>query len=89
MYRSPSQTHDEFEEFCNGLHLLLSNANDVNVTLSVITGDFIAKSSRRWVLDKDNAEGWEIYSLTSACGCSQSINKPTHVTKKNLLDILI
>ena len=83
LYRSRNQIHDEFEEFCNDLHLLLSNANDVNVTLSVITGDFNAKSSRRWVLDKDNAEGWEIYSLTPACGYSQSINKPTLVTKES------
>ena len=68
LYRSPSQTQDEFEEFCNDLNLLLSNVNDVNATLSVITGDFNAKLSRWWSLDKDNAEGREINSLTSACG---------------------
>ena len=83
MYRSPSQTQDKFEEFCNDLNLLLSNANDVNATLSVITGDFNAKSSRWWSLDKDNAEGREINSLTSACGYSQLINKPTHITKES------
>ena len=59
---------DEFEEFCNELNLLLSDVNDVNATLSVITGDFNAKSSRWWSLVKDNAEGREINSLTSACG---------------------
>ena len=45
-YRSPSQTQDEFEEFCNDLNLLLSNVTDVNAILSVINGDFNAKSSR-------------------------------------------
>ena len=44
-YRSPIQTQDEFEEFRNDLNLLLSNVNDANATLSVITGDFNAKSS--------------------------------------------
>ena len=83
MYRSPSQTQDEFEEFCNDLNLLLSNVNDVNVTLSVITGDFNVKLSSWWSLDKDNAEGREINSLTSACGYSQLINKPTHVSKES------
>ena len=83
MYRSPSQTQDEFEEFCNDLKLLLSSVNDVNATLSVITGDFNTKSSRWWSLDKDNAEGRKINSLTSACGYSQLINKPTHVTKES------
>ena len=57
MYRSPSQSQDEFEEFCNDLNLLLSNINDVNTTLSVITGDFNAKLSSWRSLDKDNAEG--------------------------------
>ena len=69
--------------FCNDLNLLLSNINDVNTTLSVITGDFNAKSSRSCSLDKDNAEGQEITSLTSACGYSQLINKPTHITKES------
>ena len=69
--------------FSNDLNLLLSNVNDVNTTLSVITGDFNAKSSRWCSLDKDNAEGQEINSLTSACGYSQLINKPTHITKES------
>ena len=51
LYKSPSQTQNEFEEFCNDLNLLLSNVNDVNTTLSVITGDFNAKSSGWWSLD--------------------------------------
>ena len=66
LYRSPSQTQDEFEELCNDLNLTLSSVNDVKATLSVITGDFNVKS-RWWSLDKDNAEGREINSLTSAC----------------------
>ena len=65
------------------LSLLLSNVNDVNATFSVIAGDFNAKSSREWSLGKDNAEGREINSLSSACGYSQLINKPTHVTKES------
>ena len=68
LYRSPSQKQDEFEEFYNDLNLLLFNINDVNPTLSVITGDFNAKSSRWWSRDKDNAEIQEINSLPSACG---------------------
>ena len=49
----------------------------------MITGDFNAKSPRWCSLDKDNAEGQEINSLTSACGYSQLINKPTHITKES------
>ena len=57
---------DELEEFCNDLNLLLSHVNNVNATFSVITNDFNAKSSSWWSQDKDNAEGREINSLTSA-----------------------
>ena len=77
------QTQDEFAEFCNNLNLLLSNVNDANATLFVINGDFNAKLSRWWRLDKDNAEGREISSLTSACGYSQLINKPIPITKES------
>ena len=49
----------------------------------MIIGDFKSKLSRCWSLDKDNAEGREINSLPSACGYSQLINKPTHVTKES------
>ena len=55
----------------------MSNVHDVNVI----------ESSRWWSLDKDNAEGREINSLTSACGYSQLINKPTHITKESSLCI--
>ena len=61
----------------------MPNVNDADATLSVITGDFNAESSRWWRLDKDNAEGREINPLTSACGYSQLINKPTHVPKES------
>ena len=43
-------------------------------TLLVITGNFNAKSSRWWSLDKDNSEGREI-------------NKPTNVTKESFTGI--
>ena len=46
LYRSPSQTKEEFREFCADLNLLLSNVNDLNIPLSVITGEFNARSSK-------------------------------------------
>ena len=75
LYRSPSQTKEEFEEFFTDLNLLLSNV-DLNIPLSVVTSDFNARSSKWWSLDKGNDEGREISSLTSACGDSQIINQP-------------
>ena len=42
LYRSPSQTSDEFEDSFTGLNL--SNINDINPACFVITGDFIPTS---------------------------------------------
>ena len=44
LYQSPSQTSEQFEDFCTDLNLFLSNVNDFNPACSVITGDFNAKS---------------------------------------------
>ena len=48
LYRSSSQTSEEFNDFCTGLNLLLSNINDLNPAFSVITGDFNARSPQWW-----------------------------------------
>ena len=61
----------------------MSNVNDLNIPLSVITGDMKARSSKWWSPDWENVEGREINSLISACGYSQIINQPTHVTKES------
>ena len=72
LYRSPSQTSDEFEDFCTELNLFLSQINDLNSASSTITGDFNARSLRWRALDKENNEGCEISFVTSPAGYSQS-----------------
>ena len=42
-YRSPSQSHDEFENFCSELNLLLTNINNNETACSVLIGDFNAE----------------------------------------------
>ena len=83
LYRSPSQTSDEFKDFCTVLNLFLSNINDLNPACSVITGDFNARSPQLWALDKENNEGREISFLTSSVGYSQLIDQPTHITEES------
>ena len=65
---SPSKTKEEFEKFCIDLNLLLSNVSDLNIPLLVLTGNFNARFLNWWSLNKQNAGGREINSLTSACG---------------------
>ena len=77
-YRSPSQSHDEFENFCSELNLLLTNINNNQPACSVLLGDFNAKCSKWCSSDKNNIAGLEIDNITTTAGSSQLIKKPTH-----------
>ena len=58
---------------------LLSDINKCKPSLSVITGDFNARSSYWWCKDINTTEGSKLFSLTSSNGFSQLINEPTHI----------
>ena len=70
LYRSPSQGLEEFESFFAEFDLFLSNVKDLSPTCYVITGDFNARSTKWWKLDKGNLEGCEINIITCAAGYS-------------------
>ena len=50
LYRSPSQTSDEFENFLNNLNLTLESVTQRNPFLTVVIGDFNARSSNGGVM---------------------------------------
>ena len=78
IYRSPSQSNIEFDLFLANLKELLCEINNRKPYLSIITGDFNARSSSWWSKDSNTREGLKLFSLTSANGFSQLINEPTH-----------
>ena len=79
IYHSPSQTNDEFGLFLSNLEKLFSDINKLKPSLSVVTGDFNARSSSWWSDDISTTEGTNLFSLTSSNGFSQLINEPTHI----------
>ena len=79
IYRSPSQNNSESDLFLSNFGKLLSNINERKPFLSVITGDFNARSSSWWSKDIDTTEGSKLFSLTSSNGFPQLINEPTHI----------
>ena len=79
IYRSPSQTNDEFGLFLSNLEKLFSDINKLKPSLSVVTSDFNARSSSWWSDDINTTEGTNLFSLTSSNGFSQLINEPTHI----------
>ena len=59
----------------------MSNIYDLSPACSIITGDFNARSTKWWKLDKENLEGREINIITRAAVYSQLINQSKHLTK--------
>ena len=43
VYRSPSQNHDKFEDFCTKFYLVMCSINNELPLCSVITGDFYGR----------------------------------------------
>ena len=83
MDHSPSQSHDEFENFCIKFDILLSQINDKFHIYSVATGDFNTRCSRWWRNDITNFAGKETDFLILSAGYTQIIEKPTHVINKS------
>ena len=60
LYRSPSQSTDEFDEFLRGFEDVIDYINQCNPYFTLITGDFNARCNRWWENDSNNTEGVSI-----------------------------
>ena len=60
LYRSPSQSADEFDNFLNKLNLTMESITQKNPFLTVVIGDFNARSSKWLTDDKTTQEGLKI-----------------------------
>ena len=79
IYRSPNQNKNEFDLFLANLEQLLGEINKHKPYLSIITGDFNARSSSWWSEDINTTEGLNLFSLTSSNGFYQLINETTDI----------
>ena len=78
LYRSPSQTQDEFENLIDNLELNLKTLCQNNPLLIVLIGDLNAKSKNWYSRDKSSYERNEIE--TAQFGLPQIIKEPTHIS---------
>ena len=83
LYRSPSQTADNFVSFLDNLKLNLDTLTDNNPFLVVAIGDFNVRSSSWCINDKSNYEGTKIDCLATEYDFRQEINKPTHLLENS------
>ena len=79
LYRSPSQTADEFDQFIDNLDELLQSICLLNPSFTKLLGDFNAKSSAWSSTDPTTNEGHMLESATSFYGLIQLIKVPTHI----------
>ena len=79
LYRFPSQTQDEFETFLKNFELTLDKIHENNPFMTVVLGDFNAKSSNWCKADVTSLEGSKIDTITSSYGLNQLIQEPTHI----------
>ena len=79
LYRSPSQSREEFEKFLSTFEVLIKTISNQKDAISIIMGDFNARPSNWCKYDISNNEGVQIHSVTSIHGLEQLIYKPTHI----------
>ena len=68
LYRSPSQSLDDFESFLKKFDKLLTNITKTRSDFVIVNADFNAKSTTWWSGDTNTAEGTNIEALTSYHG---------------------
>ena len=79
LYRSPSQSQDVFEIFCENFERTLDNLAQNNLFLLIAIGDCNSESTNWCANDQISFEGNKTEHITSQFGLGQIINEPTHI----------
>ena len=89
LYRFPSQTQDQFQTFKSNLKLYLDALLCSNPFLTVMIGDFNAKSKDWYSIDITSFEGSELDFLTTQFGLSHLI-KNQHIlnNSRSCIDLI-
>ena len=83
LYRSPSQSQEQFQCFCKNVIVVFSGIIKQQSTCSILVGDFNAKLSN-WYLGQD------IDNFATISGYTQMIGQPTHIIngRSSIIDLL-
>ena len=82
LYRSPSQSKDEFESFADNLELNIDSITLRNPSMIVVLGDFNAQTKGWYPLGKTTYEGTKFDGITFRLGLEQLIHEPTHIIEE-------
>ena len=79
LYRSPSQSTEEFNSFKTKLEETIVKINNCTPFISIYLGDFNARNSNWWAGDAPNIYGTNIEEITTQNSLEQIIDCPTHI----------
>ena len=79
LYKSLYQTQDELETFSKNFELTLDKIHENNSFLTVVLGDFNAKSNNWCKADITSLKGSKIDTIMSNHGLNQLIQEPTQI----------
>ena len=91
LYRSPSQTSDEFDSFITNLEKIVVDISKSNPHFLLLIGDLNAKSSNWSSNDTTTAEGAQLDYFTSLYGMKEVITEPTHIlgSSASCIDLIL
>ena len=78
-YRQPNMSNDELIEYMRLMDNVYDSIRKENPTVSILCGDFNARSPLFWEGDSENNGGRLINNFLIANNLEQLINEPTHV----------
>ena len=85
VYRSPSQSATEFQNFMGKLSMFYDKTSGENPSTIVITGDLNARSHLFWDEEKiQTSEGKILGEFCTSNGLDQIIDEPTHIPRDKL-----
>ena len=84
-YRYPAQNQDHFQAFIDNLEMKLESLAQKNLFLTVVNGDFNAKSKNWCSQYSINFAGITIENLAFQFGLSQIINEATYILESSSL----
>ena len=90
LYRSPSQTSEQYENFVDRLQLIINRVSGERPYCLILTGDFNCRSSQWWEDGVENPEGTALDELIETNDLYQLINEPTNLRDESMtcLDLI-
>ena len=91
IYRSPSQSSDEFDLFLSRLELVIEHMRHEKPDCIILTGDFNSKTKQWWPDGEEMNEGVLLNQLIESFSMTQLIDQPTHIltNSSSLIDLII